>query len=114
MDYYKADDNELIVIYDDISLDPGQLRIRMKGNAGGHNGIKKYHCPSWDTGVLAGEDWHRREDRGLGFVDYVLSRFQGEEKAAMDEAFGQAAEAVKVMITVGMNEAMNKYNMKKK
>ena len=47
-------------------------------------------------------------------ADYVLSRFQGEEKAAMDDAFGQAAEAVKVMITVGMNEAMNKYNMKKK
>lgn len=114
MDYYKAEDHELIVIYDDISLDPGQLRIRMKGSAGGHNGIKNIiaHLGTqefWRIKVGIGE-----KPKGWDLADYVLSRFQGEEKDAMEEAFDKAAEAVKVMITEGINEAMNKYNMKKK
>ena len=49
VDYFKVDSKEeLLVIYDDISLNPGQIRIRKKGSAGGHNGIKKYYCPAWD------------------------------------------------------------------
>ena len=53
MDYYKALPEELIVIYDDISLPPGQLRIRLKGSAGGHNGIKNIIAPFRDTGIPA-------------------------------------------------------------
>ena len=114
VDYYKVESKDLIVIYDDISLEPGQLRIRAKGSAGGHNGIKNIiahlgtqEFPRIKVGI--GE-----KPKGWDLADYVLSRFQGEERETMDDAFSQAAEAVKVMVTEGMNEAMNKYNMKKK
>ena len=114
LDYYKVEEKDIIVIYDDISLEPGQLRIRAKGSAGGHNGIKNIianlgtqEFPRVKVGIGGKpKDWD--------LADYVLSRFQGGEREAMGEAFSQAAEAVKVMVTEGINEAMNKYNMKKK
>ncbi len=114
MDYYKASSDELIVIYDDISLEPGQLRIRMKGSAGGHNGIKN---------IIAhlGTQEFPRIKVGIGskpprmdLKDYVLSRFSKGEKEAMEEAFRMAAEAVVMMMTDGAERAMNHFNTKKK
>ena len=115
VNYYKLDpESELIVIYDDISLDPGQLRIRLKGSAGGHNGIKNIiahlgtqEFPRIKVGVGA-------KPPKMDLADYVLSRFGAEEQKIMDEAFGEAAEAAVMMMTTGAERAMNHYNAKKK
>ncbi len=115
IDYYKVDEaSELIVIYDDISLAPGQLRIRKKGSAGGHNGIKNIiahlgHDTFMRIKVGVGE-----KPKGYDLADYVLSRFAKSEQEAMNDAFESAAEAVEVMITDGADEAMNRFNVKKK
>ena len=113
-DFYKIDPEEIIVIYDDISLEPGQLRIRLKGSAGGHNGIKNIiahlgtqEFPRIKVGVGA-------KPPKMDLADYVLSRFGAEEQKVMDEAFQEAAEAAVMMMTTGAERAMNHYNAKKK
>lgn len=113
-DYYKIMPDEMIVIYDDISLDPGQLRIRLKGSAGGHNGIKNIIAnlgtqdfPRIKVGVGA-------KPPRMDLADYVLSRFGAGEQKLMDEAFGEAAEAAVMMMTDGPERAMNHFNAKKK
>ncbi len=113
-DYYKIEPEEMIVIYDDISLDPGQLRIRLKGSAGGHNGIKNIIAnlgtqdfPRIKVGVGA-------KPPRMDLADYVLSRFGVGEQKLMEEAFGEAAEAAVMMMTDGAERAMNHFNAKKK
>ncbi len=113
VDYYKVDEeSELIVIYDDVSLDPGQIRIRKKGSAGGHNGIKSIIAhlgtevfPRVKVGV-------GQKPRQYDLADYVLGHFFGEEREQMAEGFRHAAEAVKYMVTDRVDEAMNEYNRK--
>lgn len=114
LDYYKVSPEELIVIYDDISLPPGQLRLRLKGSAGGHNGIKNIiahlgtqEFPRIKVGV--GEKPPR-----MDLKDYVLSRFSKGEQELMDEAFQEAAQAVVMMLGEGADRAMNHFNTKKK
>lgn len=114
MNFYKIDpEEELVVIYDEISLAPGQLRVRAKGSAGGHNGIKNIilHAgtqkfPRVKVGV--GE-----KPEGYDLADYVLGRFSGDEQKVMDEAFLQAGAAVAAIITEGIDSAMNQFNGKK-
>lgn len=113
VDFYKVTPEEIIVIYDDISLDVGQLRLRKKGSAGGHNGMKSIishlgtdEFPRIKVGV--GD-----KPKGWDLADYVLSRFQGEEQAAIREALGDTSDACKMIITSGMDAAMNQYNRKK-
>ena len=111
VNYYKIDEeHELLVIYDDISLDVGQLRIRKKGSAGGHNGIKN---------IIAnlGTDVFPRIKIGVGekpkkydLADYVLSRFSKEDRVLMEDAFKDASKAVNVMITESVDAAMNQFN----
>ena len=115
IDYYKIDEEtELIVIYDDISLDVGQLRIRKKGSAGGHNGIKSIikHLghdifPRIKMGV--GE-----KPKGYDLADYVLGHFKKEERIIMDESAVTATKAVELMVIGEIGEAMNLYNKKVK
>lgn len=109
-DFYKVDPEHIIIIYDDISLDVEQLRIRKKGSAGGHNGIKNIiahlgtqEFPRIKVGV--GD-----KPKKMDLADYVLSRFSKEDRAAMEDAFKEAAKAVEVMITEGMDIAMNQFN----
>ena len=112
--YFKIDpESELIVIYDDIDLEPGQLRIRKQGSAGGHNGIKNIilHLgtqvfPRVRVGV--GE-----KPEGYDLADYVLGHFQGDEKKLMEEAYDRAAAAVVEILTDGPDKAMNDFNAKK-
>ena len=99
VDYYKVDEeSEFLVVYDDISLDVGQLRIRKKGSAGGHNGMKNIisHLGKYDL------------------ADDVLSRFSKEERAIMEEGCQKAVEAVEMILRGEMEEAMNKFNRKVK
>ena len=109
-DFYKVDPEHIIIIYDDISLDVGQLRIRKKGSAGGHNGIKNIiahlgtqEFPRIKVGV--GD-----KPKKMDLADYVLSRFSKEDRAAMEDAFKEAAKAVAVLITERMDTAMNQFN----
>ena len=115
VDYYKVDEEtELIVVYDDISLDVGQLRIRKKGSAGGHNGIKNIiqHLghdvfPRIKMGV--GE-----KPKGYDLADYVLGHFKKEERVIMDESIISASKAIELMVIDEIGEAMNLYNKKAK
>lgn len=113
IDFYKIDETEeLIVIYDDISLDPGQLRLRAKGSAGGHNGIKNI------IAHLGGQEFKRvkvgvgEKPKGYDLADYVLSRFPKEERKKVDAALERAADAAVKIITDDMAAAMNEYNKK--
>ena len=114
VDYFKIDEEQdLIVIYDDISLSPGQIRIRKKGSAGGHNGLKSiiYRLNS-DTfpRVKMGVGAPKHEDYDL--ADFVLGRFTKEEIPVMEDAIVKAEKAVAEIIKNGVQSAMNKYNGK--
>jgi len=112
-DYYKIDEEkELLVIYDDVSLDVGQLRIRRKGSAGGHNGIKNIIAhlgtdvfPRIKVGV--GE-----KPKGYDLADYVLGHFSGEDREIMQESYRKAADAVEMILEGDLSGAMNTYNKK--
>lgn len=114
IDYYKIEEKtELIVISDDISLGVGALRIRKKGSAGGHNGLKNII-------LHLGHDEFQRIRLGVGekpsgydLADYVLGHFQEEDKPFIAESVKQAAEAVEVMMAEGADKAMNQFNKKK-
>ncbi|HJA65180.1 MAG TPA: aminoacyl-tRNA hydrolase [Candidatus Mediterraneibacter cottocaccae] len=115
IDYYKADEEqELLVIYDDISLDVGQLRIRAKGSAGGHNGIKNIIAclgtqvfPRIKIGV--GE-----KPRGYDLADYVLGHFSKAEQEKMEEGYREAVQAAEIIVSGELEAAMNEYNRRKK
>lgn len=114
VDFYKIDPTEeLIVIYDDISLDVGQLRIRKKGSAGGHNGIKSIiaHLGTQDFPRIKVGVGDKPKDWDL--ADYVLGRFNKEEEPIMREALGYVSEACKSIITSDIASAMNEYNKRK-
>ena len=113
IDFYKIDEkSELIVISDDVSLDVGQIRIRKKGSAGGHNGLKNIILH------LGHDEFHRvkmgvgEKPEGYDLADYVLGHFPKEEREIMDESAKRAADAIEVMIMDGADAAMNLYNKK--
>ena len=111
VDYYKIDpENELIVIYDDINLAPGKLRIRAQGSAGGHNGIKSIisHLKSQVFPRIRIGVGEKRE--GLDLADYVLGRFDRNEEPVIREALHNTVEACKVMMLEDIRAAMNRYN----
>jgi len=113
IDFYKIDEKEeLIVIYDDISLDVGQLRIRKKGSAGGHNGIKSIIAHLGHDTFLRIKMGVGEKPSGYDLADYVLGHFTKEENQVMEEAINNAALAVESMITEGPDTAMNRYNKK--
>ncbi|BDF33478.1 peptidyl-tRNA hydrolase [Lachnospiraceae bacterium] len=115
VDYYKVDEEtELLVIYDDVSLGVGQLRIRKKGSAGGHNGIKSIIS-------CLGTDIFPRIKVGVGekpkrydLADYVLGHFSRAEREMMEEGYRHAAEAVEMIAAGDIDAAMNEYNRKVK
>lgn len=115
VNYYKVDiEKELIIIYDDVDLDVGQLRIRKKGSAGGHNGMKSI------IGQLGTENFTRirmgvgAKPKGYDLADYVLGHFSKDEREIMDGSIIKATEAVKVIIEEGVDMAMNRYNIREK
>ncbi len=111
VDYYKVDpETELIVIYDDIALAPGKLRIRAKGSAGGHNGMKNIiaHLGSQEfprIRIGVGE-----KPKGWDLADYVLGRFSKEEEPDIREALKNTVLACKVIVTEDVTSAMNQFN----
>ncbi len=112
-DFYKLKQEEILVVYDDISLPVGQIRVRPKGSAGGHNGIKSIisHLgtqvfPRIKIGVGA-------KPEGGDLVKHVLGRFSREEDGMIREVFALADEAVRAVLTEGTDSAMNLVNGRK-
>lgn len=113
VDFYKIDPTtELIIIYDDISLEVGQLRIRKKGSAGGHNGIKSIIAHLGTQEFLRIKVGVGNKPDQWDLADYVLGRFPNEEQPIIREALGHAAKACECMITEDVASAMNLYNKK--
>lgn len=111
--YYKIDpETEMIVIYDDISFAPGNLRIRQSGSAGGHNGIKNI------IKCLGTQEFMRikvgvgEKPKNWDLADFVLGHFSKEERENLEDAIGRAMEAVGYMIKGDVAKAMNEYNKK--
>lgn len=112
-DFYKIEPEDMIIIFDDISLDVGQLRLRKKGSAGGHNGIKSIiaHLNSQDfprIKVGVGE-----KPAGWDLADHVLANFPKEVEAEVRESIENACEACKIMLSDSIEAAMNRFNKKK-
>lgn len=109
IDFYKLNpESDIIVISDDISLSTGKIRIRAKGSAGGHNGLKSIIAH-------AGTDKFKRIKVGVGanegdLVKHVLGKFSKQDRVVVDEAIRNAASAAEVMVICGVEEAMNKFN----
>lgn len=113
-DFYKLKPEQVIIIYDDISLDVGSVRVRAQGSAGGHNGMKS---------IIAhlGTESYPRVRVGIGdkpprmdLADYVLSHFTKAELERLEGAVDAAADAAGLLIEKGVQAAMNKYNKVKK
>lgn len=112
-DYYKIDvPNELIVIYDDVDLPEGSVRIRKKGSAGSHNGMKSI------IEQLGTEEFIRIRV-GIGpkperadLADFVLSPFSRSGRAKVEEVVEEVPDIIEKIITSGVSEAMNHYNKK--
>ena len=108
MDFYKLSNEDVLVLYDDISLEVGIIRIREKGSAGGHNGIKS---------IIAhlGSDIFSRIKIGVGqpksdLVNHVLGKFSKEEREVLEETLKAVVDSVEVIIKTDTKEAMNRFN----
>lgn len=112
--WHKISNKEIIVIYDDISLDVGEIRVREKGSAGGHNGIKSIiqHLNTDEFIRVRVGIGNKPKDWILS--DYVLSHFSKDEIPYIIEGFTKAGDAVEMILDTGVNSAMNKYNQKKR
>lgn len=112
MDYFDIELEDIIVIYDDLDLEKGKLRLRQKGSAGGHNGIKSLiqhlGTQQFDR-IRIGVD---RPPMGMKVPDYVLSRIRKDDEAVMQDAFTKAADACAYALEKPFIEVMNKYNQK--
>ena len=112
-DFFKVDPSfELIVIYDDIALEPGYIRVRKKGSAGGHNGIKDIIAQLGTQEFLRVRVGVGEKPREYDLADYVLGHLSKEDREKIEEAIGFAADAVCLMVQDETDAAMNQYNKK--
>lgn len=111
--FYKVEpENDLIVISDDIDQDVGNIRVRPKGSAGGHNGLKSIiaHCQTDSfTRIRVGVG---RKPEGMDLADHVLSHFKGEEEVNLKNAIDNAIAAIPVILDEGCDIAMTRFNRK--
>jgi PTH1 family peptidyl-tRNA hydrolase len=111
VNFYKINpEEELLVLYDDISLEPGKLRLRRKGSAGGHNGIKN---------IIAhlGTEKFKRIKIGVGskpagwdLKDFVLGHFSKEDRVSVEDSFQRASAATELIVNDEFEKAMNQFN----
>lgn len=107
-EYFKIKPDKVIILYDDVDIEPGRIRIRPKGSAGGHNGIKSiiYQLQSEDfirVRFGVGKAQH-------GMVDHVLGRFSEEDGVKVSDAIRNLPKIVDIIINKGVSEAMNNFN----
>jgi PTH1 family peptidyl-tRNA hydrolase len=110
MDYFNISPEDIIVIYDDLDLPVGKIRLRQKGSAGGHNGIKS------TIQHLGTQEFNRirvgiaRPQNGQSVTDYVLSNFSGEEQEIINEVVNRCAEACEAALEKPFLQVMNEFN----
>ncbi|MFB6469329.1 aminoacyl-tRNA hydrolase [Cytobacillus sp. Hz8] len=110
MDYYEIDKEDLLVIYDDLDLPVGKIRLREKGSAGGHNGIKStiQHIGSQEFNrIRVGVD---RPKNGMPITDYVLGRFSKDEQEVINTVIKRCADACEAWFQKPFIQVMNEYN----
>lgn len=110
MDYYKESVEHFIVVYDDISLDVGKLRVRPKGSAGGHNGIKNIIAQLGTEKFARVKFGVGDKPKGGDLVNHVLGRFTKDDEELAKSHFKTAAAAIVTIMNEGCEAAMNKYN----
>ena len=114
MDFYKIDPEEdMLVIYDDISLAPGNIRIRKKGSAGGHNGIKSIIAHIGTQNFMRIKVGVGEKPSGWDLADYVLGHFSDEDNTKLKEIMPDIIQAAALMVQGDVDKAMNDFNAKK-
>lgn len=112
-DYFHVDpETELLVIADDISLDVGKIRIRKKGSAGGHNGLKNIILHMGTEGFPRIKMGVGEKPAGYDLADYVLGHFSKDERTQMDASIEDAIDSIELILADEIDVAMNKYNKK--
>lgn len=115
MNFYKLDPEEdMLVVYDDISLAPGNIRVRKKGSAGGHNGIKSIIARCGTQNFMRVKVGVGEKPEGWDLADHVLGHFSDEDSRQVREAVDDAIGAIVMMSRGDVDQAMNNYNAKKK
>ena len=115
MNFYKLDPEEdMLVVYDDISLAPGNIRVRKKGSAGGHNGIKSIIARCGTQNFMRVKVGVGEKPEGGDLADHVLGHFSDEDSRQVREAVDDAIGAIVMMSRGDVDQAMNNYNAKKK
>ena len=115
MNFYKLDPEEdMLVVYDDISLAPGNIRVRKKGSAGGHNGIKSIIARCGTQNFMRVRVGVGEKPEGWDLADHVLGHFSDEDSRLVREAVDDAIGAIVMMSRGDVDQAMNNYNAKKK
>lgn len=112
VDFYKLPLEDIIIAFDDVSLEPGQLRIRKKGSAGGHNGVKSIIMHLGSMNFLRVKIGVGEKPEGYDLANYVLGRFSRKEEKLLYTACENGVEAIKLMVAGKSEEAMNIYNKK--
>ena len=110
MDFYKIPLDKVIVVFDDTTLDVGKMRIRKKGSAGGHNGLKSI------IACCGGDDFPRikigigKKPEGWDLADWVLGKYSEDDLKTLQGMYENSFEAAKLMVSGKLDEAMNKFN----
>lgn len=114
INFYKIDpEEEMIVIFDDISLAPGNIRVRKKGSAGGHNGIKSIIARTGTQNFMRIKVGVGEKPAGWDLADHVLGYFSREDRALVEDAIKDAEAAAVLMMQGQVDKAMNDFNAKK-
>ena len=114
LNFYKIDpETEMLVIFDDISLDPGHIRIRKKGSAGGHNGIKNIIAHAGTQNFMRIKVGVGAKPEGWDLADHVLGRFKEEDRKLVECAIQDAISAAGMILRGDIDQAMNDFNGKK-
>lgn len=113
VNFYKIDpEEEMIVIFDDISLAPGNIRVRKKGSAGGHNGIKSIIARTGTQNFMRIKVGVGEKPAGWDLADHVLGHFSREDRALVEDAIKDAEAAAVLMMQGQVDKAMNDFNAK--
>ena len=114
IDELEVSPNNLIVVHDDLDLDLGSLRIKVRGGAGGHNGIRSIHTCLESQKFIRLKVGIGRPPVGESSTEYVLSPFRSEEAPLVDEVLSQAVDALECLVDQGASETMNRFNVRRK
>lgn len=110
LDYFSVDLEDLVVLYDDMDFAPGTIKLRQKGSAGGHNGMKSIIQHVGTTEFNRIRMGIGRPAEGVKVVDYVLTNFSKAEQPLIEEAVYQTAQACQAWLKASFNDVMNEYN----